>query len=84
MDDHRISDLDHTAHGTPQGMTPTTDTKPPRCAMCRARTILAAVAARPEGGEQHTYHCAKCGYTKLKAVGGPDTGRRRPPKKTRA
>lgn len=62
-------------------MTPTPDTKPPRCAMCRARTTLAGIAAHPDGGEKHSYSCAKCGYTKVKVVGGPDTGRRRPPKK---
>jgi hypothetical protein len=66
----------------PPDTIPTTDTKPPRCAMCRARTALVGVAAAPDGSEKHSYHCAKCGFSKSKIIGGSaDTGHRRPPKK---
>jgi tRNA(Ile2) C34 agmatinyltransferase TiaS len=54
-------------------------TKPPRCAMCRARMEIAHSEPGPNGSTRYAFKCPKCGYAKTKTVGDPlDLGRHRP------
>ena len=41
-------------------------TNRPRCPDCHARMITTAVADGPEGLEQRTFECAKCGHTETR------------------
>ncbi|HEY8336498.1 MAG TPA: hypothetical protein VIQ05_22125 [Tardiphaga sp.] len=55
------------------------DPKPPRCAMCRGRMVLAGTQLAADGSGTITYRCPKCQFTKTKIAGDPlNGGRRRP------
>jgi hypothetical protein len=44
----------------------------PHCPDCEARMMTIAVSERPEGLEQRTFECAKCGHTETRTiVSGP-------------
>jgi hypothetical protein len=40
----------------------------PRCPACQARMITSAIADGPEGFEQRTFECAKCGHTEMRTM----------------
>lgn len=59
--------------------------KPPRCAMCRGRMVLAGTQLVADGTGTITYKCPKCQFTKTKIAGDPlNGGRHRGSKKKAA
>src|SRR6185436_14073505 len=61
----------------------------PRCPDCQTRMITSAVSDGPEGLEQRTFKCAKCGHTETRTLAsdpfrsnafGWTNGELRPPK----
>lgn len=59
--------------------------KPPRCAMCRGRMLLAGTQPAADGTATVTYKCPKCQFTKTKIAGDPlNGGRQRASRKKKA
>ena len=60
----------------PAGASDPAPPKPPRCAMCRGRMLLAGTQPAADGTATVTYKCPKCAFTKTKIAGDPLNGGR--------
>jgi phage FluMu protein Com len=69
----------------PAAVPDTASPKPPRCAMCRGRMVLAGTQLAADGSGTITFKCPKCAFTKTKIAGDPlNGGRHRAPKRMKA